>query len=386
MQNTSNKKLKILEICPYSSGACGVWQRVKQESIELIKKGHEVMVFSSYFEKGTDKILPESDHFGKIKITRFPARKLGGESFMNWNFEKQAIAYSPDIIMAHNYRHLHTTKSINVADELREKGKKVKIFLVTHAPFVEGNITRSKISTMFVNIYDKYIGRKTLNRFDKILTISKWEIPYLINAGAMKEKIVYIPNGIPEEFFSLKKQSDQENKILFLSRISPKKKVDTLISCIPFLKNKSIKIEIVGPKEEPYFSEIKNLIIKLNVSDRIMISEPIYDINEKIKKIDSAKVFVLPSRVEGMPQALIEAMSRGKLVIGSNSIAIRDILQDNKNGYLFEFDNPRDLAEKIDIALENNSLNQKIRENAKSYVKQFEWKNVINKIVSLFNA
>jgi hypothetical protein len=48
-------KLKILEICPFSAGACGVWQRVKQKSIELAKKGYEVRVFSSYFEKETNK-------------------------------------------------------------------------------------------------------------------------------------------------------------------------------------------------------------------------------------------------------------------------------------------------------------------------------------------
>ncbi len=374
---------KILEICPYSSGACGVWQRVKQESMELVKKGYEVKVFSSYFEKGTDKILPEKDNLNGISINRFPAKKLGGESFMNWDFEKEAINYSPDIIIAHNYRHLHTTKSINVAEELRSRGKQVKLFLVTHAPFVEGNITRSKFSTLIVNLYDRLIGPRILKRFDKILTIAHWEIPYLMKAGAPEENIVYIPNGIPIEFFILKNQSKDENKILFLSRISPKKKVDTLISAIPFI-DKSVKIEIVGPKEEPYFTKIKSMINELNVLDRVIISEPIYNIKEKIKKIDSAKVFVLPSRVEGMPQALIEAMSRGKIVIGSDSIAIRDLIKDKKNGYLFEFDNPKDLAEKINQAIKNNNTNKVIKRQAKLSVIDFAWNKVIQKIESLF--
>lgn len=377
-------KLKILEICPYTSGGCGVWQRVKQESLEFLKKGYEVMIFSSYFEKGTDKILLEDEIINGLSIKRFPAKKLGGESFMNWNFEKQAIDYNPDIIIAHNYRHLHTTKAINLAEELRARGKKTKLFLVTHAPFVEGNITRSNLSTLLVNLYDRFIAPKTLNRFDKILTISKWEIPYLIKAGAEKERIVYIPNGIPHEFFSLKQQAKEQEKILFLSRISPKKKVETLISAIPFIKNKKIKIEIVGPKEEPYFSTINNLISKLGIADRVIISQPIYDLKEKIKKIDSARIFVLPSRVEGMPQALIEAMAREKIVIGSNSIAIRDIIQDKNNGYLFEFDNPEDLAKTIDLALEKNQLNKKIKKQAKLSVKDFVWDKVIGKIVNLF--
>lgn len=375
---------KILEICPYSSGSCGVWARVRQESLELIKKNYKIKVFSSYFEKGSNNLLQDNENLNGISIKRFPAKKLGGESFMNWNFKKEALNYSPDIIIAHNYRHLHTTKSINIAKTLRTNGKKVKLFLVTHAPFVEGNITRSKIATLMVNIYDRFIGPKTLKKFDKILTISNWEIPYLIKAGAPKKSIVYIPNGIPKEFFKLKKQGKEEDKILFFGRISPKKKVETLISCIPFIKNKNLKIELVGPKEEPYFSKIKSLINKLGVSNRIIISEPIYNIEEKIKKIDSAKVFVLPSRVEGMPQALIEAMSRGKIVIGSDSIAIRDLIQDNRNGYLFKFNSPRSLAKKIDLASENTKSNKKIKKQAKSSVKQFAWSNVIQRIENLF--
>ena len=374
---------KILEVCPYSSGGCGVWQRVKQESLELIKKNYEVHVFSTYFDKGTDKIVPENENLNGVLIKRFPAKKLGGESFMNWDYEKSVIELLPDIIIVHNYRHLHTTKAIRIVQKLR-KIKSVKLFLVTHAPFVEGNITRSKVSTMIVKFYDKIIGPMTLKKFDKILTISNWEIPYLIGAGAPKEKITYIPNGIPKEFFSQKKIGKEENKILFFSRVSPKKKVETLIASVPYLKNKVIKIEIVGPKEEEYFKKIKSLINQLRIEERIIISDPIYDLKEKIKKIDSAKVFVLPSRVEGMPQALIEAMARGKIVIGSNSIAIRDLIKDKENGYLFEFNNPKSLAEIIDLALEKNTLNNKIKKQAKDSVKDFEWKNIIKKITALF--
>ena len=84
-----------------------------------------------------------------------------------------------------------------------------------------------------------------------------------------------------------------------------------------------------------------------------------------------------------MPQALIEAMSRGKIVIGSSSIAIRDLINDN-NGYLFEFDNPRSLAEKIDSALEDSIKNNELKKQAKLSVQQFAWDRVIEKIESLF--
>lgn len=369
--------MKILELTHFSEGACGVWARAREETLRLAGKGHEVMIFSSNAIKGKEGFANMEDQIEGTPIVRFPFIKFGGESFMSWRFEKQALAFSPDIIIAHNYRQLHTTRALGVAKKLRKEGKKCKVFLVTHAPFVEGNITRSFIATLIVKLYDSFIGSRTLNIFDKILPISQWEIPHLKKIGSKKDKIIYIPNGIPEQFFKQKKVRE-ENKILFLGRISIKKKLETLIEALPLIQDKKINLEIVGPKEEGYSDYISSLVKKLNLLGRVKFLPPIYDVKEKIVKIDSSKLFVLPSRVEGMPQSLIEAMARGKIVIGSNSIAIRDLIEDKKNGYLFEFNNPRDLARVIDSALKENS--KKIKENAEASVKEFNWAKVINKI------
>jgi len=372
--------MKILEICEFSAGICGVWTRVLEESKRLAEKGHEVRVFSSNAVKGCNKISKSEEHIGKITIKRFSFIKFGGESFLHWNFEKAALDFKPDVIMAHNYRHLHTTKALKIAEKLRKQGHSCKVFLVTHAPFVEGNITRDFISKSIVTIYDNLVGPKTLNKFDKILAISKWEIPYFTKMNVRKEKLTYIPNGIPDEFFK-QKSGIEQNKILFLGRISPKKKIETLISSIPYILDKKIKIEIVGPPEKQYVESINALIKKLNISSRIIFSKPIYDLREKIKKIDSARLFILPSRVEGMPQSLIEAMARKKVVIGSNSIAIRDLIKDKQNGYLFEFDNPKSLAEKINMSLLSKNMN--IKKNALNSVKNFKWSRIIEKIDTL---
>ena len=48
--------MKILELCPFSAGVCGVWTRVLEESKRLSDKGHEIKVFSSNFIKGTNEI------------------------------------------------------------------------------------------------------------------------------------------------------------------------------------------------------------------------------------------------------------------------------------------------------------------------------------------
>jgi len=375
--------MRILELCNFSAGVCGVWARVREESIRLAKLGYEVKVFSSNSVKGSDEIAKPEESINDVKIKRYPFIKLGGESFMHWfgkSAQREALEYKPDVIIAHNYRQLHTTKALKIAKRLKKQGLKCKVFLVTHAPFVEGDITRSFLAKKAVWFYDKFIGKKTLKKFDKIVVISQWEIPFLEKSGADKNKTIYIPNGIPEEFFT-QKISKEENKILFLGRISPKKKIETIIKAMALIKDKKTILEIVGPQEKGYFEMLESLVKSLNISNRVKFSYPIFDIANKIKKIDSARIFILPSRVEGMPQSLIEAMAREKIVIGSDSIAIRDLIKDGKNGYLFEFDNPQDLARKIDAALSSNNKN--IKKEARKFVEKFSWNKIIFKIENI---
>jgi glycosyltransferase involved in cell wall biosynthesis len=369
--------MKILELTNYSAGICGVWQRVLQESIELKKKGHEVKIFTSNKTKGSDKIASCSDKISEIPIHRFPSQKLGGESFMHWKFEKEFNEFNPDIVIVHSYRHPHTTKALKYS-----KGKNKKVILITHAPFGPGN-RRGNFSKALVKLYDIFIGRPSLKRFSKVVAISNWEKPYLKKLG-LKGEILVLGNGIPEEFFKLKKSKEQ-NKIVFLGRIAPIKDLETLIFAFSKIDNKKINLELVGPAEEDYLQKLKSLIKKLNLEKRIIFSGAVYETEEKIKKLDSAKMFILPSKREGMPQALIEAMARSKIVIASNNKGCEDIINSGKNGFLFPIGHSKKLVSLINKVLTlKKSEKSKLEKQAKKSVEKFSWSFIIPKLESLF--
>jgi len=188
--------MKILELCHFSKGICGVFTRVIEEASRLKKHGHNVVIFSSNITKGTNEIAKSEDEVLGVKIKRFPSRKLGGESFMKWDFEKEALKFKPDIIICHSYRHIHTTKALQIKKKIN-----CKVFLVTHAPF-DRNSSRSLIQNIIVKFYDNHIGSKILKEFDKVIAITKWEIPFLIKLKLKENNIEYIPNGIPSKFFN----------------------------------------------------------------------------------------------------------------------------------------------------------------------------------------
>lgn len=372
-------KLNILEVCPFSKGLCGVWQRTKQEAEELSKRGHQVTVFSSNIIKGTNKIAVINDRFGKVNIKRFPARKLGGESFMAWNFKKDAIELNPDVIIVHNYRHLHTTQALKIAKKL-----KCKIYLVTHAPFIEKGTTRTKIEEIIVYLYDKLIGRFTINKFDKILTISNWEVPYLLDVGARKNKIVKIPNSVPDLFYKQKVKMNKSKKfnVLFLGRIHPVKCIETLFKAVDGL---DVNCEIVGDGDKEYQEKLYTMTL-INDINNVEYKSGIYNLNEKINKYDMCDVFVLPSKREALGQVIIEAMARGKIIISSNTQGGKEIIKDNKNGFLFNIGDHKSLK-KLIIKVKNfsNKERDKISKEAIKTSEKFKLSKITNKLEGIIN-
>src|SRR3989344_5663053 len=140
--------MKILEITNYTAGGCGVGMRVLKESQLLTERGHQVTIFSSNIVKGSEDLCSIEEKQGRVNIQRFPSRRLGGESYMKFNFVKEALNLKPDVIIVHAYRHMHNLQALKIAQKL-----KCKIFLVTHAPFAR-EASRTWIQNKIVNLYD----------------------------------------------------------------------------------------------------------------------------------------------------------------------------------------------------------------------------------------
>ncbi|MCW8966767.1 MAG: glycosyltransferase family 4 protein [Candidatus Pacearchaeota archaeon] len=362
--------MKILEICPFSAGGCGVWARAKYESVELTKLGHKVAVFSSNIEKGTNKILNTKDKREKIEIFRFPAKKYPfSENVLHFNFQKQLEIFSPDLVITH-LLHPHSFEALKICKKLN-----IPIFMVTHAPF---NVKRNFFLNILTKIWNYRLKLK-LKQFDKIITITNWETKYLRKFNLPENKTILIPNGIRKKFFT-EKQGKEKKQILYCGRISPVKNIETLIKALYLLKDKSIKLKLLGKVEPDYLPKLKNLITKLKLQKQIELVNEVYNINDQISALNESKIFALPSLREAMPQVLIEAMSRAKIVISSNTDGGKEIIENKKNGYLFQIGNSEELAKLIK---ENIKGNKKIQEQAKKDSKKYPWEKLIKKYEKL---
>ena len=372
------ERKKILEICNFSAGISGVWSRVLEES-KILSKKNEVWIFSSNLKNEYEK-AKSHDKIGKIKIRRFPVKfRIGYALF--FNFYKELLKLKPDVIIAHGFRKPYLNQVIRAKKELEKKGKKIKIFLVTHAPFLEEGL-RNKFIEFIIECYDFFYAKKILNSFDKIIAITKWEIPYLLKLGCKREKIVYIPNTISREFFNKKKVKKIKGKILFFGAINQIKNLETLIIACSKIKN--CTLDITGQSNKLYLDKLKKLARKLKVN--VEFNGPIYDIEEKIKKIDSCEIFVLPSKREGLPISLIEAMARGKIVISSDTEGGKELIENGKNGFLFKKEDFNKLASILRFCLDNKNSDyiRKIQKKAKEKAKEYSeyYLNQLQKIIA----
>jgi len=88
------------------------------------------------------------------------------------------------------------------------------------------------------------------------------------------------------------------------------------------------------------------------------------------KLMVSSKILVLPSRWEGLPVTILEAMSRGLPVIASSVGGIPEVIENKKEGILVPPQNPEILAQAIKKLLEDESLRKELIRNAYEKVKE----------------
>ncbi len=107
---------------------------------------------------------------------------------------------------------------------------------------------------------------------------------------------------------------------------------------------------------------------KVGENFKLISAKSIGDRRNYLGLLTLADLFVLPSRVEGLPMAILEAMALGKAVVSTKINAIPEAIKHAETGLLVEPKNSDQLAEAIKTLKDNESLRRKLGANAKRFV------------------
>lgn len=216
--------------------------------------------------------------------------------------------------------------------------------------------------------YFKGILRRYLyNRANVVTYNSKNAFKELKNY-VNETKLVYLPNPIKKHIKNINNDSyDHNNKkwtFLFIGKIDYQKGIDILIKAFNKVSNKigGSFLNIVGDNYNDYKTELELLEKKLEVKG-IKWSDYQPGVGQILEESD---IFILPSRYEGTPNVLLEAISAGKPIICSDGInEAFYYLKNNYSALFFENENYHDLASKMYLLATNTELKRKLIENVK---------------------
>ena len=180
-----------------------------------------------------------------------------------------------------------------------------------------------------------------------------------------------IPNGIDLDFFKPNVRDGKIPQLLFTGRVVYQKGLDLLVEALSKLIDLPWELSIIG--DGSYKEHLQQRIEMLGLTSRIRF-HGWCNKEELLPILAQSHIFVNPSRHEGMPNAVLEAMACGLPVIATRIAGNEDLVKDGENGLLIGNENVIELQNALRILLNDKQLRQKMGKNSRVIVEsKFSW-------------
>lgn len=239
-------------------------------------------------------------------------------------------------------------------------------------PFVLGSLMGLKIP--------KFIGDRTSADYKfsfPLPQLKKWLYPkstgyfaqttkaaeYRKKEFGDKLKIKVVPNGI--RTVQLYEEVKRENVILYVGRFAWEKAPERLIEAFSMLDRPGWTLEMAG--DGPLLNKMKKYAKELSMEDKVIF-------HGEVKNVDAlfarASIYVIPSILEGFPNALCEAMAAGLPCICFETIPYEDIFTNGYDGFAVKAGDIKALSEKITELIDNPQIRRQVGNSAISVIER----------------
>jgi glycosyltransferase involved in cell wall biosynthesis len=158
--------------------------------------------------------------------------------------------------------------------------------------------------------------------------------------------------------------SDQTPLLLWVGRLDPAKGLDVLVEAAAILnRTDAVNLAIVG--DGAYRKELTGLIARHQLSERVRLLGTRSDVAGLLKAAD---VFVFPSRTEGLPNALLEAMAAALPVVTTAAPGCRDLIETGRTGLVVPVDDAAALASAVQRILKDPPFGIRLGRSAAEHV------------------
>lgn len=189
--------------------------------------------------------------------------------------------------------------------------------------------------------------RFVLRRYGRVVAVSDAVRDRLLKAGVPQEKVRQIRNGInlrpyADALPSLRTEFGAAPIVGVIARLSQEKGVDVFLRAVPLVLDEVPEARFVVVGGGPDSEKLTALIAELGIGANVSMLGRRDDIPSVYASLD---VMVSPSRLEGLPMAILEGMASACALVATAVGAVPTVVEDNRTGVLVPAENERTLAE-----------------------------------------
>lgn len=197
-----------------------------------------------------------------------------------------------------------------------------------------------------------------------------------------------LPNLIPDarqQLRQLLKVSVDEPVILFMSRLHPKKGLDSLIPALGKLVEQRFTFVLAGGGSPSYEAEIDTLLATSGIQNRTYRSGFVSgDLKDLL--LQGADIFALTSYSENFGVAVLEALAAGLPVVVTPGVALAAVVKQHQVGYVPELD-VEAIASAIKDSLNHPQIAQERGNRARKLIlENYTWENIATQLIDIYTA
>ncbi len=347
----------------YSLGPGGAERVLSILTSRWAQKGYDVAIVT--YDQGASSFFPISNKVNIIK-TRLSGGSLP-RRFVNhlkrpFIFRQIIKNLSPDIIISFMDK---TNLLVLVASS----------YLKIPVIISERIDPRSPSPGVIVSFLRRFIYKKAA----ALIALSKEQANWFKN---LCEQVIFIPNPIEISKDKPYATVDREHTIIAVGRLTKQKGFDLLLQAFCKIHSDFPEWKLVIYGQGPEKERLEDLACKLKINEKVTFAGLTKELPMIFLK---AGIFVLPSRWEGFPNVLIEAMAAGCPVIATDCTdSILDIVSHEESGILVPTEDIDALAMALKSLLSNASLRNSLGKKALKSVEQFSLEKISKEWETLF--
>lgn len=199
----------------------------------------------------------------------------------------------------------------------------------------------------------------------------------------LREKDIIIPNAIfNEDIYDLEPPPKREKVICSVGRLTAQKRFDILIDAFSKIADRYPEYRLIIFGEGELRKELEAQAEYLNLKDRVILPGAS---NDAVKLVNRTGAFVLSSDMEGMPNALMEAMAMGVPCISTRcDMGPEELIENGVNGLLVNVGSSEGISAAIEQIIDNPELSEKLSQNARKMIKTHSIENISNQWLEFF--